>query len=54
MGLLWIKTIKQYQPDFVPNPRTVTCNLHFLNTDYTHSIIGEKLMLKKSAIPQYL
>lgn len=51
IGLLWVKAIQKFQPNFVPNPRTVICSSHFLNTDYTYSVVGGKLMLKKSSIP---
>lgn len=51
IGELWVKAVKRVQPNFVPTKRTVICKLHFVNTDYVHSVDGEKLVLKKSAVP---
>lgn len=51
IGELWVKSMKQVWPNFVPTKRTIIYKLYFENTDYVHCVDGEKLMLKKSAVP---
>lgn len=47
----WKDVICKYQPDFLPKKHTKLCSRHFVKTDYNSSIVGNKLVLKKGAIP---
>jgi len=51
IGRLWVNAVQQYQPNFLPNQRSIICSLHFLSTDYIPSIVSRKLMLNKMAVP---
>lgn len=47
----WLHSIRAVDPLFVPLKFTKICNLHFEDSDYTLSVVGEKKVLKKQAVP---
>lgn len=47
----WKDVICKFQPDFLPKKHTKLCSRHFVKADYNLSIIENKPVLKRNAIP---
>jgi hypothetical protein len=47
----WVKAIQQHQPDFNATTHSKICSMHFLESDYTLSLVNNQKVLKKTAIP---
>lgn len=47
----WLNSIRAVDSLFVPSKFSKICNLHFEDSDYTLSVVGEKKVLKKQAVP---
>jgi len=47
----WKDAIFMYQPEFNPSTHTKLCSKHFKQADYNLSIVSNKKVLKRDAVP---
>jgi len=47
----WINAIHKHEPEFNPTVFSKICSMHFLESDYSKSLVNDKKVLKKIAIP---